>query len=135
MEETYDDDAVSENNDYIDDEPMGEDEAMNDETGEQMDMNDPHNKIVSYAQIINHIAKTPKITLPFLTKYEKTRIIGVRMQQLSMGDKPNIPTKGLHSIREIAEEELRQRKTPFIIRRPLPNNTFEYWKIEEFEKI
>ncbi len=134
MEETYDDDVVSENNDYIDDEPMGEDEAMNDDNGET-DMNDPHNKIVSYSQIINHIAKTPKITLPFLTKYEKTRIIGVRMQQLSMGEKPNIPTKGLHSIREIAEEELRQRKTPFIIRRPLPNNTFEYWKIEEFEKI
>ncbi len=44
-------------------------------------------------------------------------------------------TKGLYTIREIAEEELRQRKTPFIIKRPLPNNTFEYWKIEQFEKI
>ncbi len=118
---------------FFNDDAIIDDEVINDDNDQNIA--DPHTKIMSYTQIINHIASTPKKTLPFLTKYEKTRIIGVRIEQLSRGAKPNISTKGLFSIREIAEEELKQRKTPFIIMRPLPNNTFEYWKIEEFEKI
>ena len=118
--------------DVFHDDAINDDELINDDEGQVVD---PHMKVLSYNQIINHIAKTPKKTFPFLTKYEKTRIIGVRIEQLSRGAKPNINTKGLTSILQIAEEELRQRKTPFIITRPLPNGQFEYWKIEEFEKI
>ncbi len=133
MDEPYD-------NENIGDE--GEDELFNDdainddeiENVEEDKLADPHSKVLNYTQIIEQVNK-PKKTLPFMTKYEVARVIGVRMEQLSRGAKPNISTKGLYSIREIAEEELKQRKTPFIIRRPLPNNTFEYWKIEEFEKI
>ena len=133
MEEAYD-------NNNLEDE--GEDEFFNDDNinDDEMDnvedekVSDPHSKVLNYTQIIEQVNK-PKKTLPFMTKYEEARVIGVRIEQLSRGAKPNISTKGLHSIREIAEEELKQRKTPFIIRRPLPNNTFEYWKIEEFEKI
>jgi len=33
----------------------------------------------------------------------------------------------------IAKIELKQKKLPFIIQRPLPNNTFEYWKLEDLE--
>ena len=33
----------------------------------------------------------------------------------------------------IAEMELKEKKLPFIIRRPLPNQTFEYWKIKDLE--
>ncbi len=132
MDEPYDNENIGEDND----DELFNDDAINDDDIEEQQQNiDPHTKILSYNQIINHIAKTPKKTLPFLTKYEKTRILGVRIEQLSRGAKPNVSTKGLYSIREIAEEELKQRKTPFIIMRPLPNNTFEYWKIEEFEKI
>lgn len=117
--------------DILEDEPLNDDDGFYDESGSGAGKSE----IMSYTQVINQIAKTPKKTFPFLTKYEKTRIIGVRIEQLSNGSKPNIPTKGLSSIREIAEEELRLRKTPFIIVRDLPNGTKEYWKIEEFEKI
>ena len=117
--------------DILADEPLNDDEGLFDDgTGSA-----GKSEIMSYTQVVNQIAKTTKKTFPFLTKYEKTRIIGVRIEQLSHGAKPNIPTKGLGSIREIAEEELRLRKTPFIIVRDLPNGTKEYWKIEEFEKI
>ncbi len=129
MEAEYDD-AMGGEEDILEDEPLNDDEGFYDESA-----SGPKTEVLSYTQVINQIAKTTKKTFPFLTKYEKTRIIGVRMEQLSHGAKPNIPTKGLASIREIAEEELRLRKTPFIIVRTLPNGTYEYWKIEEFEKI
>ncbi len=135
MDETYDNEMDVEGGD----DDLFQDDAINDDdeiiADDQTQVVDPHMKVMSYSQIVNHIAKTPKKTLPFLTKYEKTRIIGVRIEQLSRGAKPNVNTKGMTSIQEIAEEELRQRKTPFIVMRPLPNGKFEYWKIEEFEKI
>ncbi len=130
MDGDYEDDGMMcDEEEILADEPLNDDEGLADESGLGK------SEIQSYTQVVNQIAKTTKKTFPFLTKYEKTRIIGVRMEQLSNGAKPNISTKGLSSIREIAEEELRLRKTPFIIVRTLPNNTYEYWKIEEFEKI
>ncbi len=133
MEEPFDNDNLGEEgeDDFFNDDAINDDEIDNPEDDK---LADPHSKVLNYSQIIELVNK-PKKTLPFMTKYEYTRIIGVRIEQLSRGAKPNISTKGLYSIREIAEEELRQRKTPFIIKRPLPNNTFEYWKIEEFEKV
>ncbi len=131
MDEPYENDNLVEEgeDDFFNDDIINDDEIDNDDK-----LSDPHTKILSYTQIIEEVNK-PKKTLPFMTKYECTRIIGVRIEQLSRGSKPNVSTKGLYTIREIAEEELKQRKTPFIIKRPLPNNTFEYWKIEQFEKI
>ena len=33
----------------------------------------------------------------------------------------------------IAEMELEQKKLPFIIRRPLPNGSSEYWRVSDLE--
>ena len=35
----------------------------------------------------------------------------------------------------IAEMELKEKLIPFIIRRPLPNGTSEYWNIKDLENI
>ena len=51
-------------------------------------------------------SKTPKVTLPILTKYEKARIIGLRMQQISAGAVPLIDVTGLTDVEEIVEKEL-----------------------------
>jgi DNA-directed RNA polymerase I, II, and III subunit RPABC2 len=72
---------------------------------------------------------------PLLTKFERARIIGVRLQQLAYGAKPRVNVENLKSINEIVEKELLERKIPFIIRRSLPNGTFEDWKLEEFEYV
>jgi len=95
----------------------------------------PSFKIISFDDIRENILKTPKKTIPFLTRFEKARIMGVRLQQLSYGAKPRIDTTNMKSMQEIVEQELIQRKIPFIIRRPLPNGTYEDWKMEEFETI
>ena len=75
-------------------------------------------------------------TLPFLTKYEKTKIIGQRAKQIASGSKPFIDIKD--NIIEpyiIAQLELVQKKIPFIIRRPLPNGASEYWNVKDLEII
>lgn len=76
-----------------------------------------------------------KKTVPFLNKFEKARIMGVRKQQLSNGAEPKINTINLATIDEIVEEELRQRKIPLIIRRKLPNGVFEDWKLDDFMSV
>ena len=61
--------------------------------------------------------------------------MGVRLQQLAYGAKPRVDTTNLRSINEIVEKELLERKIPFIIRRTLPNGSYEDWKLEEFESV
>ena len=75
-------------------------------------------------------------TIPILTKYEKTRILGIRIKQLNNGAKPyiKVPENTIDNY-IIAEIELKQNKLPFIIQRPIPNNTFEYWKLQDLEII
>jgi DNA-directed RNA polymerase I, II, and III subunit RPABC2 len=75
-------------------------------------------------------------TLPFLSKYEKTRILGERAKQINDGAKPFVETNP--SVIDgylIALAELEQRKLPFIIRRPLSNGASEYWKLSDLEFI
>jgi DNA-directed RNA polymerases I, II, and III subunit RPABC2 len=75
-------------------------------------------------------------SIPYLTRYEKAKIIGVRAKQLNNGadafiDVPNNMINGL----TIADEELKQKKIPFIIRRPMPNGASEYWKVKDLEML
>lgn len=73
---------------------------------------------------------------PFLTKYEKTRILGERTKQLDAGGDAFIEVPaGIVDNYWIACEELRQKKIPFIIYRPLPHSTGEYWPLDELEFI
>ena len=72
------------------------------------------------------------ITKPFLNKFEKTKIISERAQQLANGSVSFLPNpKDYDNVYEIAFEELKQKKLPFIIKRPVANG-FEYWKLEDF---
>lgn len=71
-------------------------------------------------------------TQPFLTVFEKTKILGFRANQLSQGARPFIPVpKYVTSYLDIAKLELEQRRLPFIIKRPLPNGSFEYWRLSD----
>ena len=35
----------------------------------------------------------------------------------------------------IAEQELKEKRIPFIIKRPLPNGKYEYWNVKDLEII
>ena len=70
-------------------------------------------------------------TTPVLTKYEKTRVIGERANQIINGSKSLLdnPEKYQNAY-EIALLELQQKKIPFIVKRPY-GNSYEYWKLED----
>jgi DNA-directed RNA polymerase I, II, and III subunit RPABC2 len=70
-------------------------------------------------------------TIPFLTKYEKSRIIGKRAMQISKGSPPLVEIGDLENPIDIAKKELMERKIPFIIRRPLPDGSYEDWRVDE----
>lgn len=71
-------------------------------------------------------------TYPFLTTYEKTKIIGLRANQLSQGGRPFIAVPDhITDVREIARLELEQKRLPFIVKRPLPNGKYEYWRLAD----
>ena len=102
-------------------------------------------------------------TVPILTKYEKTKILGIRAKQInngapplidiqvpsvSAGNRGSINRVGLVDTNEtqvqklqdkhfdgylVALEELKQKLIPVIIRRPLPDGRSEYWPLRELE--
>jgi DNA-directed RNA polymerase I, II, and III subunit RPABC2 len=75
-------------------------------------------------------------TNPILTKYEKTRILGIRAKQINNGAKPYIKTEtNIIDGYLIAVKELEEKKLPFIIRRPMPNGGSEFWKLKDLEII
>jgi len=75
-------------------------------------------------------------TLPFVTRYEKARVIGERAKQINSGAKPFIEIEqSMIDGYLIALKEFELKKIPFIIRRPLPNGTSEYWRLADLEII
>ena len=80
-------------------------------------------------------------TIPFLTKYEKTKIIGLRVKQLNSGAEPFINLEETFNSKVvldnylIAEKELYMKKLPFIISRPITNKHNEYWNLKDLEII
>lgn len=71
-------------------------------------------------------------TQPFLTQFERTKIIGSRATQLAGGARPFIPVPShVSDVVEIARMELEARKLPFIVMRPMPDGTFEVWRLSD----
>ena len=75
-------------------------------------------------------------TIPFVTRYEKARAIGERAKQINSGAKPFVEIdQSMIDGYLIALKEFEAKKIPFIIRRPLPNGTSEYWRLSDLEII
>jgi DNA-directed RNA polymerase I, II, and III subunit RPABC2 len=75
-------------------------------------------------------------TIPYLTKYERARILGQRAKQINSGATAfvKVPENVIDGYL-IAELELKEKRIPFIIRRPLPNGGSEYWSVKDLENI
>lgn len=138
----------------IDDEDENEDEY--DENYLQKFDSDLNKNYISefHAECLNHnydeVLKLAKVTkdsnniiidqlhrtVPYLTKYEKARVLGQRAKQIETGAKPLVKVpENIVDGYVIAELELREKKIPFIIRRPIPGGAFEYWHLRDLEII
>ena len=141
-------DQFSDDDDDDDDDDLEDDNYLQkfDENNQQQIIQDYHpelqqhniNEINTMATIIKdsngNIIDPLHKTLPFITKYEKARILGERAKQISAGAIPliNIDDTILDSY-IIAVKEFEEKAIPFIIKRPLPSGGCEYWKLEDLE--
>lgn len=73
-------------------------------------------------------------TLPFISRYERARVLGERAKQLNSGATPFVEIdETMIDGYLIAVKEFEEKKIPFIIQRPLPNGACEYWKLKDLE--
>ena len=147
-DEKQDDDDTTETNDDSDNKGSTTSEMTNDSIGVSTSTSTSssgggsiHNdvKILSKKEIDNYSDFISKYnpdnnkSSNILTVYEKTNILGIRMEQLALGADSYLDhdraTK-LGDVKEIAKQEFEEKKIPFIICRVLPDNTKEYWKLE-----
>jgi len=136
-EENEEDEEEDEEDDYkyeiddIEDEDVEDDE--DDEDDEPIDcLYDQEIQINEHElDLETEIPTNERMTLNIMTKYEISRILGIRVQQLIKGAKPLVSnTNGKSSI-EIAIDELMSGSMPFKIKRPLPSGEYEIWKCKE----
>lgn len=90
--------------------------------------------MADYRSILDHYEELKKTntTSPVMTVFEKSLVLGKRATQIAYGAEPlfDVPAR-LTKVEEIAEEELRLGKNPFMIKRDLGNSRFEYWAVRD----
>lgn len=72
-----------------------------------------------------------RTTTPYMTKYEKARVLGTRALQISMNAPVLVDVEGETDPLQIAIKELREKKIPLVVRRYLPDGWYEDWTCEE----
>ena len=73
-----------------------------------------------------------RVTTPYMTKYERARILGTRALQISMNAPVLVPIEaGETDPLQIAIKELSANKVPLIVRRYLPDGSYEDWQCQE----
>ncbi|KAI5952614.1 RPO26 [Candida jiufengensis] len=77
------------------------------------------------------IPKDKRTTTPYMTKYERARILGTRALQISLNAPVLVDIEGETDPLQIAMKELAQRKIPLVIRRYLPDGSYEDWGCDE----
>jgi DNA-directed RNA polymerase subunit K/omega len=94
--------------------------------------------VISDPKLIQLITKKPddtRMSSPKLNKYERTAILGMRLEQLANGAPSFLPQEQLdnmYDIKDILQEEFKQKLIPFIIKRTMPTgDKDEYWKLSE----
>ncbi|CAD5206120.1 unnamed protein product [Bursaphelenchus okinawaensis] len=114
---------------YADNDDMMEDEPIEDVDLEGND-EDPNVQLIEPTQRVA-IESSMRVTTQFMTKYERARILGTRALQIAMGAPVMVELEGETDPLEVARKELKEKKIPIIIRRYLPDGSFEDWGVEE----
>jgi len=108
-----------------------DDAIDDDENMDGMDQMDDENIDVMNAGEHTPQLNTKRITTPYMTKYERARVLGTRALQIAMCAPVMVELEGETDPLQIAMKELKARKIPIIIRRYLPDGSYEDWGIDE----
>jgi DNA-directed RNA polymerase I, II, and III subunit RPABC2 len=79
-------------------------------------------KVVEQARA-KKIPNDQRTTTPYMTKYERARVLGTRALQISLNAPVLVDLEGETDPLQIAMKELAQKKIPLIVRRYLPDGT------------
>ncbi|CAL1687152.1 DNA-directed RNA polymerases I, II, and III subunit RPABC2 [Formica fusca] len=123
MADDFDGDEVADDFDDVDDEDNIELEPQEDD-GENIEL-------LNANEATAGVQKSKRITTRYMTKYERARVLGTRALQIAMCAPVMVELEGETDPLQIAMKELKQRKIPIIIRRYLPDNSYEDWGIDE----
>lgn len=129
LEEIIEDDEMDDEKkeELSDNEDDIEEDIMDEEEIEVMQIQ------INESDLANRVPDNVRQTYNLLTKFEITRIISTRAEQIARGSAPTIQTNLTVPI-EIAEEELNQKKIPIIIRRPIGEGNdkkYEEWDTKD----
>lgn len=87
--------------------------------------------VEDFSSIMDKYDPSQNISSRFMSKYEKTKVIGLRLEQLARGATSTVDTSDLFNIRDICLRELDERKIPFIVMRTMPNGNKEFWRLQD----
>ena len=103
-------------------------DVIEDEDEEQKEEEDGRGGIT---RGLRKVLDKERITSRFMTKYERARILGARALQISKNAPLMVDPGEESDPYKLAEMELQNRKVPFIVRRYLPDSSYEDWKVSE----
>lgn len=88
---------------------------------------------VDYSDTVKSKLSAPdRVCYPFLTQFEKTKVLSFRASQLNQGSLPYIEVPDdVTDVYTIAKMELKSKRLPFILKRPLPDGDYEFWRLNE----
>ena len=104
-------------------------------------------QVDDYGSIVSNYDPSKNSTNPLMTKYELNQILSLRMLHISMGmpifltseevkatmGSDTINLQSNIELRKIAVHELLAGKLPYIVRRFLPNQKVEYWRLRDMD--
>ncbi|XP_067124197.1 DNA-directed RNA polymerases I, II, and III subunit RPABC2 [Centruroides vittatus] len=105
-------------------------EVEDDENLDEIDQNEENVDILSASEQQPQ-QNQKRITTPYMTKYERARVLGTRALQIAMCAPVMVELEGETDPLQIAMKELKARKIPIIIRRYLPDGSYEDWGVDE----
>ena len=92
--------------------------------------------VMSQADVYRTYYTQEKQTSPYITKFERAKILSLRAQAIENGAIPFVAiddsTEDPYSI---AQREYDIKKIPYFIVRVLPNQEKEYWRLSDFKSI
>ena len=89
-------------------------------------------ELLSVNNTYSNYYKNKRQTRPYMTKFEKSKLIAFRIQQISNGANPMVTVRENETnIEKIVLREFKEKKIPLMIRRHLTDGTYEDWSIDE----
>uniref|UniRef100_A0A8P4KCU0 DNA-directed RNA polymerases I, II, and III subunit RPABC2 n=1 Tax=Dicentrarchus labrax TaxID=13489 RepID=A0A8P4KCU0_DICLA len=76
-------------------------------------------------------ANQKRITTPYMTKYERARVLGTRALQIARSASCAVESLCTSQCLTVIVPSNRSRKIPIIIRRYLPDGSYEDWGCDE----